>query len=367
MNQLEAVQSHKPLDEYFSTVPLFNQQGLTYTKTVDYLLNNDFKVAERLNKNTGLVEDVTSGKIANAMLSCEQFKLLIECDDCQSQFAVDYHCGNRMCPICNKLRYKSNYAKALKIVSQFKNPRFLTLTFKVQKHICKDDFKRFSEAWRRFYNVYVNQRSKDLTGHNYRIIRAMCTKEIPFHKPGEKKFKYDPKLKADVWTGDFYNEVTYGYHPHLHIIYDGTYMAFEDIKMLWKKATGSEDVVWIEDLNKQKKANRLHAAINYITKYISKGFDVPVECLNEFLPASYGMKFTTFKGVTSNTKAITQTPTGKVESGCTCPLCGLGSLKYVELGADIHRNVPLGNSFSWIIRQVPYEDQQDIIMEEVIK
>ena len=60
------------------------------------------------------------------------------------------------------------------------------------------------------------------------------------------------------------NERTGLWHPHLHIIYGGTYMPFRLLQKNWHDVTGGSEVVWVQDVKDAPGAAR------ELAKYIGK-------------------------------------------------------------------------------------------------
>jgi len=54
------------------------------------------------------------------------------------------------------------------------------------------------------------------------------------------------------------------WHPHLHIVYDGEYMAQKALRVVWHRITQGSEVVWIQDVGDRR------GAAAELAKYIAK-------------------------------------------------------------------------------------------------
>jgi hypothetical protein len=78
------------------------------------------------------------------------------------------------------------------------------------------------------------------------------------------------------------------WHPHLHILYEGSYIDHTAISRLWRSCTGDSYIV---DLRMCRNHNDIAA---YVTKYVSKPCTDPIvdnpELLDEFVSAMRGLR-----------------------------------------------------------------------------
>lgn len=80
------------------------------------------------------------------------------------------------------------------------------------------------------------------------------------------------------------NEETGEWHPHLHVLIDGTYWDHASIKATWHAVTGDSFIAWIKAVPSRRKV------ANYIAKYASKpgkSDEWPHHAIREFVTAMH--------------------------------------------------------------------------------
>lgn len=140
------------------------------------------------------------------------------------------HCHDRLCLPCQLARSARILSNLLPHVRQ-RVVRFITLTIK----------------------------------HNDQPLTAQITRL--FHCFG--RLRRTPLWKARVRGGCYFLEVhrsadRTSWHPHLHIIAEGTYLAHSDLRNLWLSITTDSYIV---DIRAIKDDRRI---IRYVTQYVSK-------------------------------------------------------------------------------------------------
>lgn len=109
------------------------------------------------------------------------------------------------------------------------------------------------------------------------------------------------------------------WHPHLHILTEGKYIAKEALSKAWHKATGDSFII---DVRKVSSADR---AIAYVTKYASKPHDASIwrepRRLDEAILAMRGRRLCLTYGTWRGVK-LTEVP----ESGEWTPIAPLATL-----------------------------------------
>lgn len=145
-------------------------------------------------------------------------------------------CNHRACPLCGPLRAAELQRGVLRATAKMDQMRFLTLTI-----VSTDDplAKRIDHLRQSFSRL---RRQKAWKNH---VKGGVVTVEV-------------------TW-----NPRTQQWHPHLHMLIDGTYFPSKAIKAAWQEATGDSDIVHIS-----RPAGRFAAAA-YVAKYASKGMDFP--------------------------------------------------------------------------------------------
>lgn len=164
---------------------------------------------------------------AKKMLSCGS-PMVYECNDCGSKVMGSKSCDTRICPRCNRRRFKRLLKRYSPILSAMMHPRFMTLTLKNPEFLLKDSFQEFRRLW----NL--------LRRHKYYRVRIL--------------------------GGIYAMEVTFtenGWNLHMHILYDGSFIPQDKLSKDWKSLTGSH----IVDIRQAKK-NTVCEIIGYSTKNV---------------------------------------------------------------------------------------------------
>lgn len=146
------------------------------------------------------------------------------------------------------------------------------------------------------------------------------------------------------------------WHPHLHILTEGRYIAKEALSKAWRKATGDSFIV---DVRKVSSADR---AISYVVKYASKPHDASIwripDRLAEAMLAMRGRRLCLTYGTWRGVK-LTDVP----ESGTWTPIAPLADLLLQARAGDpaaaqIISSLP-GSSIPDDCRSPPDADAED--------
>lgn len=216
--------------------------------------NSYRKIGVNLKKTLiALGEWETAGRVG----SCGK-KVVLECPSCGGRHLHPYSCGHKACGRCAGVQRWKKVAKLWPLVKGFKEPRFLTLTFKNRAHLTPE--------WRR---------------------KQFAT----FRKFLKNRFIAD-HLEGGVWCWEVtYNRVTKTWHPHFHILFDGKWTKHEEIKKIWFALTGDSFIVDVRDVQgegDEGKLGALRETVKYITKAVSIADDEKL--LEEFLTATKNMR-----------------------------------------------------------------------------
>jgi len=164
-------------------------------------------------------------------------------------------CRHRLCPLCGRRRSRHVSAQILDLLKLMAHPRMIVLTVKSNPKPLRDqlrDLRRwFSQLRRR-----------------------------PFWKAAVHGGVYTLEITR--------NEETALWHPHVNIIYDGTYLPHKQLQFHWHQVTGHSEIVWIAEVHDRPNAAR------EISKYIGKPQHVsqlPPRAIREYATATSGMRF----------------------------------------------------------------------------
>lgn len=186
-------------------------------------------------------------KVRQALVDTEQSANAIQSfDQCGSDCVVEWnqaeqryrvcgcYCHNRHCEPCMKAKsalITSNLRKMM-TKQEKKQHRFITLTLKHSDAPLRQQIKR----------LYAD----------YKKLRA-----TPHWKSSQKGGAATLEIK---WIA-----ATKKWHPHLHIISEGTYLNTYTLSQLWKDITGDSHVVDIRLISSDKDV------AYYVGKYVTKG------------------------------------------------------------------------------------------------
>lgn len=205
-------------------------------------VTSDFELDHQLNLTNpyvfaGLMKDLVSYGFefgddfilskAKKMLSCGS-PMIYECKGCGSKVMGSRSCDTRICPSCNRRRFKRLLKRYSSLLFKMKRPRLVTLSIKNPKFLFKDSFQEL----RRFWNLLRRQKY-----YRARILGGIYSMEVTFTK--------------NDWN------------LHMHVLYDGSYIPQKQLSEDWGELTGSPVV----DIRQAKK-NTVCEIIGYSTKNV---------------------------------------------------------------------------------------------------
>lgn len=175
-------------------------------------------------------------------------------------------CHDRFCQPCGQERSQSIALNVLEL-TKTKHIRFLTLTLKAS-----DD--PLATQLDKLYDSFSTLRRRS-------FWKKRVTGGVAF-------LEFTWSTKSDAW------------HPHFHILIEGTFLPHRPLSQLWHEITGDSFVVDIRAIKDRRTASR------YVTKYASKPFNNTFlnhkEHLDEAITATKGRKllltFGTWRGIT---------------------------------------------------------------------
>ena len=191
-------------------------------------------------------------------VGCCGKKVVLECPSCGGRHLLPYSCGHKACGRCAGVQRWRKVEKLWPLVKAFKDPRFLTLTFKSKHHLTPE--------WRR---------------SQFKALRSFL-----------KNRWVKERIGGGVWAWEVtYNQRLKMWHPHFHILFDGAFMKQGDIRRIWKEITGDSFIVDIRPITgegEDAKLGGLRETVKYITKAVAFAEDEVL--LEEFLTATKGMR-----------------------------------------------------------------------------
>lgn len=111
------------------------------------------------------------------------------------------------------------------------------------------------------------------------ITFTLVSTTLPLSLMLTKLYDSFRKLRANkVWKntqegGASFLEVKIGkgsgrWHPHLHVLCEGKFVRVQELRRVWERITGGSHQVWVELVRDKR------AMLRYVTKYVSKPFDM---------------------------------------------------------------------------------------------
>lgn len=163
-------------------------------------------------------------------------------------------CKSRLCPLCLHSRSRFLRGRLIPIVRKIDPPRHLTLTLRSSDSSLFDQLQRLMKS---FAKLRRHKLWKEKVKGGFYVI------EVTFN------------ASKNTW------------HPHIHAILDGQYIAFRQLQAAWLEVTGDSNYVHI------KRTPTQAAAVNYLTSYVGKGSDVaryPKRKIGEWATSTIGMR-----------------------------------------------------------------------------
>jgi hypothetical protein len=199
------------------------------------------------------------------------------------------YCHNRHCEPCMKAKASLLAANLRGKLEERPNElyRFVTLTLKHTDTPLLEQIKRL-------YASFTKLRS------------SKCWKQSQRGGAGMLEVKWDPATRQ--------------WHPHLHVVVQGGYLAKETLSAAWHHATGDSFIVDIRKLDARKDV------AFYVAKYVTKGTNAEVwddaDAAAEWICATRGLRTCATFGTWRGFKLLAK-PESK---GAWLPVCRLGSL-----------------------------------------
>lgn len=175
--------------------------------------------------------------------------------DTQSARPWIWRCASPLCPFCARKRAAKVRAQLDTAVAAMHQPRILVLTVKSNDKPLRDQMTHLTRSFARLrHTAYWKNHAKG----------GVYTVEVTF------------------------NHQTHQWHPHLHIMFDGSYLPQPELRPLWHEITGDSDIIWLEAVRNRNNA------VAELTKYISKPSRLatwPADAIREYATATAGRRF----------------------------------------------------------------------------
>ncbi len=181
--------------------------------------------------------------------------------------AVWFRCRDRLCPLCAASRSGQVTDRIMSATANADALRFITFTVKSSDAPLREQLDRLTERYKALRKTDAWKRH---------VRGAIATVEVTFNRQ----------------TGQF--------HPHLHVIADGSYWDQKSIAYTWQIVTGDSCVVDIRAVRGRNNAAK------YIAKYAAKPGDIaswPTDQINEYAAAIHRRRMLIATGSMHNSTA----------------------------------------------------------------
>jgi hypothetical protein len=192
-------------------------------------------------------------KQAERMLECGAHVQIHTIPGKRPQLVVS-RCKNRLCPACSMRRSWRVARRIEAVAKQADSPRFVTLTVKTDDHCLAEAVAKLRDGWKKL-------RKSDIW--KSRVKGGVYSLEVSRGRQGDR------------------------WHPHLHIITDGSYLPQAALAEAWLRATGDSCIVDVRAIRSRREIAR------YVAKYVSKGDHLrswSVEQIREYAEALAGAR-----------------------------------------------------------------------------
>jgi len=193
-------------------------------------------------------------KLANKLVHCGRHPQVLWSGSEERIVIASSRCKARICPSCGAARSRSLRASLLPIVREMDSPRLITLTLASSDAPIREQIARLQRCWRRL---------RGRKAARAYLAGGLTVVEITYN------------AERDQW------------HPHLHILAEGSYWPQTSLANLWEAITGDSRIVDIRAIHDRKDA------VAYVTSYVSKAQQprhAPPHRLWEWCEAVHGLR-----------------------------------------------------------------------------
>jgi hypothetical protein len=222
--------------------------------------------------------------------------ITLNCSHCGNVLRVQVGCGERTCPICRKKWFGYHYKTVLECITAWPRIYFMTLTIKnLDGQIYRSDITKLRKDFGKLREHYTKR------------------------KKGSREI-ISQKIKGGFYIIQATNRGR-GWHPHLHVLYDGSYIAKESLALAWANITSGSYVV---DIRVAETAAR---GLKYLLSDFLQSPRIRPEDYAEYNGIFKGQRiiqpFGTYKNI-------------KFRKSYACPICGCEC--WLELNDFLHKD-----------------------------
>jgi len=196
-----------------------------------------------------------------------------------------FSCRDRVCPLCARTIARRTSERVGEVIQGWDEIRHLTLTLQSTDEPLSEQIDHLLRSFRRM---------RQSRWWSDRVRGGIGTVEIT------------------------HNSGTGRWHPHLHVLLDGTYLPQADLADVWLRSTGDSQICYIT-----MPPSRSNAA-KYIAKYVTKPSDIahlPANALLELISALSGRRtLITFGSAHNSGLPVKLPPDDRPGSTHLCPI-----------------------------------------------
>ena len=154
------------------------------------------------------------------------FKSLF-CSHCGYVHRIEMSCGSRVCPKCRAKWFGYHFHALYQLTKSWAEPRSLTLTV---RNVPDSEFGRHTIKWLR--ECYAELRRRIDPPQTAR------EKRLGIRRPARIRGGFYVVQATNYGDGS-------GWHPHIHVMYDGEFIPKEIIKAIWREVTKGSYIIKI--------------------------------------------------------------------------------------------------------------------------
>lgn len=199
-------------------------------------------------------DSVRAGKLYHKIGDCGHDICMYQAEEDGRILVCTARCKSRMCPRCSAIRAAQARECIKDAARDLNSPRFITLTPLHSDEPLRDQIKHLRESYTRL------RRSK---GWKLHVVGAIAVMEVKWSK------------RDGRW------------HPHMHVIADGSFWSQPMLSRAWSKASGGATIVDIRMIHNRGDVAR------YVSKYVTdtaKNDKMPFERIAEYATAMHGCR-----------------------------------------------------------------------------
>lgn len=260
-------------------------------------------------------------------------------------------CSDPLCSKCEAVRAFERRQRWYPVLKAMRYPRFITLTIPdgpdlaERINFLQASFRRFLQMRLGGRNIKrFNENALIFAGHHFEQLIASGTMDplaaaaelrtwqeslekfsLTLTRRKDKKGQW-PRLRHIIGKGFASLEITFqgDWHVHRHLCVDGQYIPWPLLCAVWQVATRDQAI--ITDI---RKIDRSPESMKEVAKYISKGWEIPLDYQDEFIQAVKGLKRIWPLGGAKPVEPDKGCPYC-TDPECKSKICGLANL--VEVG-----------------------------------